>query len=481
MHLHTPHSRDAEPRSSTSRDRHDEGAAETSQPASHSPEETFLESQSTSSNGVDKEIEKEVDSPIESSTSSQNAEKDIEKEAGDPIRKMDTRRTAGGTKEEWPDNLVDFEGPDDPGDPQNWSKKRRWIITVSMAMMVFVVTFASSIYSVAIDATAKEYHIGTVVSTLGVSLFLLGFVFGPVFFGPASEAFGRRIPLFIGYALFAIFQIPVAVAQNLETIMLGRFLSGFFASAPLAVVGGALADIWGPIERAYAICFFAFGAFCGPVAGPIMGGFITQSYLGWRWTAWMTLILAALFGVIGFFCIPETSAARILQHRAKELRYKTKNWALHSKADENRIDANTIINVYLMRPWIMIIQEPILFLLTAYMSFIYGILYLLFEAYPITFHEDRGWNLGVASLPFSSFIVGCIMGCGVIGYSTATNFKKALIKHGKAIPEERLPPMIVGAIVLPVGLFWFAWTSNPHITWVPQVSKTHPASASGLC
>lgn len=61
------------------------------------------------------------------------------------------------------------------------------------------------------------------------------------------------------------------------------------------------------------------------------------------------------------------------------------------------------------------------------------------------------------------------MGTGLMAYSTATNFKRAFIKHGRPIPEERLPPMIVGAIVLPIGLFWFAWTSDPHITWVPQV------------
>jgi len=317
-----------------------------------------------------------------------------------------------------------------------------------------------------------------------------------VIFGPASEVFGRRIPLFAGYVVFAIFQIPVAVAQNVETIMLGRFFGGFAASAPLAVVGGALADIWDPIERAYGICAFSAGGFAGesflfhepcvqscskklyaakgflyfirtaqdancdrkgPVFGPIIGGFVAQSYLGWRWTAWLTLILAALFGVIGFIIIPETSAAKILQTRAKELRYQTKNWALHARADENRIDLRTILTVYLLRPFVMIVQEPILALITAYMSFIYGIVYLLFEAFPISFQQERGWSLGVGALPFASFVVGIAMGAGLIAYSTATNFTKAYKKHGKAIPEERLPPMIIGAIVLPVGLFWFAW------------------------
>jgi MFS transporter, DHA1 family, multidrug resistance protein len=310
---------------------------------------------------------------------------------------------------------------------------------------------------VAIEPVAKEYHVSYVTSTLGVSLFLLGFVFGPVFFGPASEVFGRRLPLFIGYISFAIFQIPVAVAQNVETIMLGRFFSGFSAAAPLAVVGGAMADIWGPVERAYGICVFAASAFSGPVAGPIIGGFVTQSHLGWRWTAWLTLIMAALFGCIGIVLIPETSAARILQYKAQRLRYETRNWALHAKADESRVDFHSIMTIYLIRPFVMFVQEPILSLITAYMSVLYGIIYLLFESYPIAFQEERGWNPGVGSLPFAAFIVGIVMGTATMAYSARTNFSRAFKKHGKVIPEERLPPMIVGAAVLPVGFFMFAW------------------------
>lgn len=71
--------------------------------------------------------------------------------------------------------------------------------------------------------------------------------------------------------MFAIFQIPVAVAQNLETIMICRFFGGCFASAPLAIVGGALADFWDPVDRGVAVAVFAAATFIGPVAGPIMG------------------------------------------------------------------------------------------------------------------------------------------------------------------------------------------------------------------
>lgn len=102
---------------------------------------------------------------------------------------------------------------------------------------------------------------------LGTSLFVLGFAFGPIVWGPFSELYGRKMPLFFGFFVFAIFQIPVAVAQNLQTIFVCRFFGGFFASAPLAIVGGLLADMFEPINRGIAIAVFSGATFIGPVAG----------------------------------------------------------------------------------------------------------------------------------------------------------------------------------------------------------------------
>ncbi|KAF2684287.1 MFS general substrate transporter [Lentithecium fluviatile CBS 122367] len=399
---------------------------------------------------------------LEDLDTSNDALADVEKAtAGNPPLRSGNR-----------DFYVDFDGPADPGNPKNWPQRKRWAITVSMSLMVFTVTFASSVFSVNIRVVQEKFDVTMVTATLGVALFVLGFAFGPIAFGPMSEVLGRRIPLFAGYILFAIFQIPVALAPNMATICVGRFLGGFFAASPLSVVGGALADLWDPIPRSYAICIFAAGGFAGPVAGPIVGGFITESTLGWRWTSWITLIMAGVFGSIGLLVIPETSAARILQVRAAKLRKETGNLDYHAKADLNKLTLETIVSVYLVRPFKMLMQEPILALMTAYMSFVYGILYLLFEAYPVSFSEQRGWTLGISQLPFTAFIVGIILGGALIAYSAATNFTRAYNKHGKAVPEERLPPMIVGAICLPIGLFWFGWTSNPNISWVPSVIAT---------
>lgn len=245
-----------------------------------------------------------------------------------------------------------------------------------------------------------------------------------------------------------------------------------------------MADFWDPVDRGVAVCVFAAATFIGPVAGPIMGytftlsslnlpltkssGFITQSHLGWRWTAWITLIMAAFFGTLGIFIVPETAHGRILQIRAQKLRLKTKNWAIHAKADETPLDFHSVIHTYLFRPFLMLVLEPILLLITIYLAYVYGILYLFFEAYPISFQRDRGWNQGVGALPFIGILIGVLLGSITITYTTKTRFARKLKKHGKVIPEERLVPMMYGAVIFPIGLFWFAWTSNPHITWVPQ-------------
>ncbi|KAF2836718.1 MFS general substrate transporter [Patellaria atrata CBS 101060] len=378
------------------------------------------------------------------------------------------------------ENLVEWNGSDDPGNPMNWPTWKKWMITIVLALMTFVITFASSVFSTATMVTAKKFGVSTEVMVLGTSLFVLGFAFGPVIWGPLSELYGRKIPLFVGFFIFVIFQIPVAVATNVQTIMVCRFFGGFFGSAPLGIVGGTLADFWGPVDRGIAASIFAGSVFIGPVAGPIAGGFITMSHLGWRWTEYLTAILGFSFWVFGFALVPESYAPVLLQQRARRIRFATKNWAVHAKADEAELDISSLMHKYLLRPFAMLVFEPILLLITLYMALIYGILYLFFLAYPIAFQESRGWNGGVGALPFLGITVGVIAGCLIIAHTTKTRFARKLQETGRVVPEERLIPMIIGGFLMPAGMFWFAWTSSPHISWVPQVLAGIPIGAGIL-
>lgn len=89
-------------------------------------------------------------------------------------------------------------------------------------------------------------------------------------FRPLSELFGRKKPLLFGFTVFVLFQIPVAVATDVQSVMIFRFFQGVFGSAPQSIAGGALADIWTARERGFAVPMFAGSLFMGPIFGPVV-------------------------------------------------------------------------------------------------------------------------------------------------------------------------------------------------------------------
>jgi len=234
--------------------------------------------------------------------------------------------------------------------------------------------------------------------------------------------------------------------------MVCRFLASCFGAAPIAIVGGTYADFWDVLDRGVATGAFAGATFVGPIAGPIVGEFITKSHLGWRWTAWITLIVSAACGVLGLFTVPETFAPVILKRKAEKLRHETKNWALHATIDEAPIHMRSLLEKYFSKPWIMLFQEPILMAMTLYSSLVYSILYLIFFAYPYSFEIVRGWERGVSALPFLALFGGILICAGYIALDTKRRFNPKLIRSGKfVLPESRLPPMI---IVSEIMVWW---------------------------
>ncbi|KAM0794188.1 major facilitator superfamily domain-containing protein [Usnea florida] len=349
-------------------------------------------------------------------------------------------------------NLVTWDSLNDPENPTGWSFKRKLFVSGVLVSLPLIVNVGTSILRAAGVFIAKEYHVGSEVTVLTTSLFLMGFTFGPLIFGPLSEKIGRRLLIILGVIMFSTFCLPVALAQNIWTIMISRFFSGAFGSSAMAVTGGALTDVWPTaVSRGIAIDVFNATGFIGPVIGPIAGNFITYSSLGWRWTMWITAIFAYTSGIFAFFALPETYAPVLLTAKAARLRHETKNWAIHSKLDEDRTD----------------------------LALLYGMLFLFFEGFPISFVQDRHWSPRLSSLTFVALAIGVIFGLiSVVTHALTIFARQSASTPGKIIPERRLPPMIIDAIILPVGLFWFAWTSHPGTSWVAQVIAAIPISGS---
>lgn len=107
--------------------------------------------------------------------------------------------------------------------------------------------------------------------------------------------------------------------------------------------------------------------------------------------------------------------------------------------------------------------------MTLYISIVYGILYLTFYAFPFSFAHERGWDPRIGALPFLSILLGVVAASLSVAIYSRKYYQPRLLARGNVLPEDRLPPMMIGSLLLPGGLFWFAWTSTPNISWVPQL------------
>jgi DHA1 family multidrug resistance protein-like MFS transporter len=301
---------------------------------------------------------------------------------------------------------------------------------------------------------------------------VLGYAFGPIIWAPFSELYGRRLPILISQFGFGIFCIAVATAANVQTVMLGRFFSGLFGSCPLAVVAAIFADIYSNETRGLAVACFSATVFMGPLLAPFIGGFIETSYLGWRWTMYITSFMGFSAFILALFFLEETYPPLILVAKASELRRKTKNWGIHAKQEEIEVDIKELVVKNVARPLRILFTEPIVLLISIYMAFIYGLLYTFLTAYALVFQGVYGFTAGVGGLTYFGLIAGEIIAFIVVVIMNKSYVKKLKANNNIPVPEWRLPIVMIGAPVFAGGLFWFGWTGyTGKIPWiVPTLS-----------
>ncbi|KAK3293252.1 major facilitator superfamily domain-containing protein [Chaetomium fimeti] len=370
------------------------------------------------------------------------------------------------------DYVVEFDGPDDPLHAQNWPLKKKIATAVMLGFTTMTAAFGSSIFSAATGAVAIEFGVSSEVSLLGVSFYVLGFATGPTFWAPLSELKGRRLPLVLSMFGFFIFNIANAVSKDLQTVLITRFFAGFFGACPLAVVAAVFSDMFDNRTRGIAITVFSMTVFTGPLLAPFVGGFIVESHLGWRWTSWIVSFMGVFAFVLDLLFLNETYPPTILVGKAAELRRRTLNWGIHAKQEEIEIDVRELVTKNFSRPMRLLFTEPIVTLISVYMAFIYGLLYLFLTAYPFVFQGVHGMSAGVAGLTFFGMVTGQLIAGIVVLLQQPWYQRKLAANNGVPVPEWRLPSVIAGGVAFAAGLFWFGWSGyRRDIHWiVPTLS-----------
>ncbi|KAE8148890.1 major facilitator superfamily domain-containing protein [Aspergillus avenaceus] len=385
--------------------------------------------------------------------------------------------------------------------PRNYSTATRITATLIVSVLAFAVGAASSIESAVLPQNAAAFHVSEVVASLATGVYLLGFAAGSLVSGPLSEIVGRNAVYIGSLTLFMIFIMASGLAPNIGAQLAFRFLAGIFGCPPLTCAGGTIADLWNPLEKTLYFPLYAILSFGGPVFGPVISSYMGQGTLSWRWTNWIMLIMSGLVMAIILLLQPETYAPLLLKWKAAHLRKATGDERYRSDMDVEHIALFSRIGGACMRQFALTVHEPIILLISLYMTVIYIVLFTFFDGYPYIFQHVHGLGQGLTNVVWvAMYVVIAAAGLWVpVVYiwtkrefestSTTTTTSTSIDMNtgadagadagsgsGSKIhptrPENRLWFAMLGAPFIPIGLFWMGWTDYSKISiWSPIIAS----------
>ncbi|SPO07200.1 related to multidrug resistant protein [Cephalotrichum gorgonifer] len=288
-----------------------------------------------------------------------------------------------------------------PDNPHNWTTPKKTLNLGIVSLLAFLTPLESSVIVPGVPLLRNEFHeTRRPVTSLVVSIFVLGFAFGPLLLSPLSELYGRRLLFNISNVATLIFSIASAAAPNIASFVVFRFIAGSFGAGPMNIGGGSIADQIPPVKRGFAMSIFFTGIFLGPVIGPVMGGFVAK-YLGWRWVFWLISIVKGVMTIVTFFFLSESHSPTIQHRKARLAKQLYPSTPLKSSSGTNSTLLRSVT-----RPMRMLILSPIVTGLSLYLALIYGYLYLLFTTFSTVFAEQYGFGTDILGLAFLGLGVG---------------------------------------------------------------------------
>lgn len=162
------------------------------------------------------------------------------------------------------EGIVGWDSQDDPQMPLNFPPFRKWLLVGLLSTITLVTPFASSILSPGISSLMLEFgETQQIVGSMTVSIYLLGYVIGPMVMAPMSEIYGRRPVLQAANVFFCCWQIGCALAPDISSLIVFRFFSGVGGAGCLTLGGAVIGDLFRPEQRGFAMGIWTFGPLIG--------------------------------------------------------------------------------------------------------------------------------------------------------------------------------------------------------------------------
>ncbi|KAL2048344.1 hypothetical protein N7G274_000255 [Stereocaulon virgatum] len=368
------------------------------------------------------------------------------------------------------EEIVDF-SKEDEENPRNWPRARKFLNVGIIAFMAVLSPLASSMFTPGIAEIAEDLKTTESVVVGATTGFVVFLGLGPLVLAPLSETFGRRKLYLVCFTFFALLQIPTALSPNVGTLIGVRTISGFFGSVGIANGGGTISDMFHPNQRAVVFGWYLLGPLLGPTLGPLFGGIIVQ-YLGWRWIFWILTIVCSFNTIVGFLFLKETYAPAILEARKEAYTRSSDGNTKYRMAGQDDRPFRTKLASSMARPLRILFTQPIVLTMAIYQAILFGTTYSLYTNFQAMYGSLYGFNTTQVGLMYLGPGLGFMIAVWFVVPRIDTVYNQLADQNdGEAKPEFRLPLANIGAVFIPISLFWFAWTVEYKVHWtVPLLS-----------
>ncbi|OJD36188.1 mfs multidrug transporter [Diplodia corticola] len=359
--------------------------------------------------------------------------------------------------------IVDWDGPDDAENPFNWSKRRKWLLTITTCFISILTGLSAGAYGGGNEQMETRFNISQDT-------------FPTLFWATTSWNVGRMPGYFGSYIMFLIWMVPSAVAKNFATLIITRFFDGGFSSVSINIP--AHVHLRPHVRRRHR------------AGGPFIGSAIAAN-MYWRWICYIQPIFDAGCLPLFWFILNETRADVILARRARRLRKSGNRPNAYAKAELEKTDVLTSLKISFTRPVKMLATEWVVFLFTLWISFAWGILFLFQSSIVQTLQTNYGFGVMSTGLIQLALSAGALLGTILNPLQDALYLRSASAprnrnRHRPGRPGRpgRRPipsrastrPCPAPSLLFAASLFWYGWSlSSPTV-----VHFLVPAAAVGL-
>ncbi|KAJ5104991.1 hypothetical protein NUU61_002338 [Penicillium alfredii] len=383
--------------------------------------------------------------------------------------------------------IVSWDGPDDPGNPYNWSLRQKWTLTVLSVFATFITMTNGTIITVAHEAINEHFGISDASfphSYWPVTSWAIGGAFSSMLVMPLMEDFGVRWVFLLTYAIFLCFVVPQAVAQSFAALVVTRFFAGGCVAILANTAATVIGNVWdSERSRNMPVSIYILTYLAGSSVGPVIGSPIFQ-FLSWRWIGYIQLMWHGVCFPVFFFFFKECRGIAILAQRARVLRRNGKKAYSQHEIDSQETSMLRIVARSATRPVVLFFTESVVFVSTLWSAFTVGTLYLFTQSVEQVFAGLYGWTPSQAGYVQAAIVIGeCIGWVGTL-FSGKLYFNSASRNTevpGTPIPEARLYLAILGGMFgISGGMFTYAWTSYPDLPWIAPAVGLAMAGAGSV-